>query len=55
LAFDGSGREAHGLRSLANHRNIILDGAVGTGKTKYRPYFENYTVDASILEAACMA
>ena len=23
-----------------------------TGKTKYRPYFENYTVDASILETA---
>ena len=43
---------AHGPRSLANRRPTIIRDTVGTGKTRYRPYFENYTVDASILETA---
>jgi len=41
-----------GLRYLANYRNMIFHGAASTGEAKYRPYFENYTVDASILETA---
>ena len=45
-------RHGLGLRSLANYRPIIPDDTASTGKTKYRPYFENYTVDASILETA---
>ena len=45
-------RHGLGLRSLANYRPIITDDTASTGKTKYRPYFENYTVDASILETA---
>jgi hypothetical protein len=39
-----------GLRSLANYRPMITHDTASTGKTKYRPYFENYTVDASILD-----
>jgi len=51
-------RHGLGLRSLANYRPIAalnrrVDDTASTGKTKYRPYFENYTVDASILETAC--
>ena len=45
-------RHGLGLRSLANYRHMITHDTASTGKTKYRPYFENYTVDASILETA---
>jgi len=32
--------------------NKRADDPASTGRTEYRPYFENYTVDASILETA---
>ena len=49
----------HGPRTsipgeLPNHDSSKEGGheTASTGKTKYRPYFENYTVDASILETS---